>query len=58
MITIFVLQEVKEIFEAFDKDHNGALDFDEFLISLRVSTNLPRLLCKQSYILHQSIFLL
>ena len=24
------------MFDAFDKDHSGALDFDEFLISLRV----------------------
>ncbi|XP_065070277.1 calcyphosin-like protein isoform X2 [Rhopilema esculentum] len=28
-------KEVKEMFDAFDKDHSGALDFDEFLISLR-----------------------
>ena len=31
------LQEVKEIFEAFDKDGSKQLDFDEFLIALRVS---------------------
>jgi len=33
---------VKEIFQAFDKDQSGSLDFDEFLIALRV--------CKFSFI--------
>lgn len=33
---ILFFQEVKEIFEAFDKDKSGNLDFDEFLIALRV----------------------
>ena len=31
------LQEVKQMFDAFDKDKSGTLDFDEFLIALRVS---------------------
>jgi Ca2+-binding EF-hand superfamily protein len=30
-------EEMKELFNAFDKDHSGAIDFDEFLEKLRVS---------------------
>lgn len=37
VFNFFNLQEVKEIFEAFDKDGSKQLDFDEFLIALRVS---------------------
>ena len=37
VFNFFNLQEVKEIFEAFDKDGSKQLDFDEFLITLRVS---------------------
>ena len=28
--------EVKELFETLDKDNSGSLDFDEFLVALRV----------------------
>ena len=28
--------EFKEIFDQFDKDHSGTIDFDEFLEKLRV----------------------
>lgn len=28
--------EVQEMFDAFDKDHSGSIDFDEFLVRLRV----------------------
>jgi Ca2+-binding EF-hand superfamily protein len=30
-------EEMKELFNAFDTDHSGTLDFDEFLEKLRVS---------------------
>jgi Ca2+-binding EF-hand superfamily protein len=30
-------EEMRELFNAFDKDHSGAIDFDEFLEKLRVS---------------------
>lgn len=30
-------QEAKTIFEQFDKDGNGTLSFDEFLVALRVN---------------------
>ena len=33
-----IFQEIKETFDAFDRDHSGTLDFDEFLIALRVSS--------------------
>ena len=29
-------EETKELFYAFDKDHSGFIDFDEFLEKLRV----------------------
>jgi Ca2+-binding EF-hand superfamily protein len=29
-------EEVQELFNAFDKDHSGQIDFDEFLEKLRV----------------------
>ena len=32
-----LLQEVKELFQKFDRDGNGQLDFDEFLRALRVN---------------------
>jgi len=32
--------EVKEMFAAFDKDNSGSIDFDEFLVNLRVSLTL------------------
>lgn len=35
-ITVF-LQELQEMFSAFDKDGSGLIDFDEFLLALRVS---------------------
>lgn len=35
-VTVF-LQELQEMFSAFDKDGSGLIDFDEFLIALRVS---------------------
>ena len=31
------LQELKTLFDTFDKDGNGTLSFDEFLEGLRVS---------------------
>ena len=34
---MFVNQEYKKVFDAFDKDHSGSIDFDEFLTSMRVS---------------------
>lgn len=37
-VTVF-LQELQEMFSAFDKDGSGLIDFDEFLIALRVSYN-------------------
>lgn len=30
-------EEAQEIFRIFDKDGNGTIDFDEFLVTLRVS---------------------
>jgi Ca2+-binding EF-hand superfamily protein len=36
--SIFLFQEVKNVFDAFDKDGSGNLDFDEFLVTLRVSS--------------------
>ena len=30
-------EEIKDIFDRFDKDHSGTLDFDEFLENLTVS---------------------
>ena len=32
----YTKDEMKEIFNIFDKDHSGSIDFDEFLIKLRV----------------------
>ena len=37
LLLLNYLQEVKQMFDAFDKDKSGTLDFDEFLIALRVS---------------------
>ena len=37
-VTVF-LQELQEMFSAFDRDGSGLIDFDEFLIALRVSYN-------------------
>ena len=31
-------EDMKELFNAFDTDHSGHLDFDEFLEKLRVKT--------------------
>ena len=31
------LQELQEMFSAFDRDGSGLIDFDEFLLALRVS---------------------
>ena len=40
-------QELQELFSAFDKDGSGVIDFDEFLLALRVSLHsigtIPRL---------------
>lgn len=30
-------KELQEMFSAFDKDGSGVIDFDEFLLALRVS---------------------
>lgn len=30
-------EEAQEIFRVFDKDGSGTIDFDEFLVTLRVS---------------------
>ena len=35
-------EEMKELFNAFDTDHSGTLDFDEFLEKLRVSLTFMR----------------
>ena len=32
-------EEMKDIFDIFDKDHSGTIDFDEFLERLSVSLN-------------------
>lgn len=32
-------EEIKDIFDIFDKDHSGTIDFDEFLERLSVSLN-------------------
>lgn len=44
---IFFPQELQELFSAFDKDGSGVIDFDEFLLALRVSLHsigtIPRL---------------
>ena len=32
--------EVQEMFAAFDKDGSGVIDFDEFLVNLRVGYNM------------------
>ena len=32
----YTKDEMKEIFNIFDKDHSGSIDFDEFLLKLRV----------------------
>ena len=32
-----LLKEIKDLFQVFDKDGNGTIDFDEFLVKLRVS---------------------
>lgn len=29
-------EEIKEVFKKFDKDSSGSIDFDEFLVTLRV----------------------
>lgn len=45
--TIIFPQELQELFSAFDKDGSGVIDFDEFLLALRVSLcgigTIPRL---------------
>lgn len=45
--TIIFPQELQELFNAFDKDGSGVIDFDEFLLALRVSLRgigtIPRL---------------
>lgn len=45
--TVIFLQELQELFSAFDKDGSGVIDFDEFLLALRVSLHgigtIPRL---------------
>lgn len=45
--TIIFPQELQELFSAFDKDGSGVIDFDEFLLALRVSLHsigtIPRL---------------
>ena len=45
--TVIFLQELQELFSAFDKDGSGVIDFDEFLLALRVSLRgigtIPRL---------------
>lgn len=33
----FFAQEIKELFDRFDKDGNGKISFDEFLVPIRVS---------------------
>ena len=33
------MKELQEMFSSFDRDGGGTIDFDEFLISLRVRTN-------------------
>ena len=35
--TVIFPQELQELFSAFDKDGSGVIDFDEFLLALRVS---------------------
>jgi len=37
LIAVTVLQELQEMFSAFDRDGSGLIDFDEFLLALRVS---------------------
>ena len=45
--TVIFPQELQELFSAFDKDGSGVIDFDEFLLALRVSVRgigtIPRL---------------
>lgn len=45
--TLIFPQELQELFSAFDKDGSGVIDFDEFLLALRVSLRgigtIPRL---------------
>ena len=45
--TVIFPQELQELFSAFDKDGSGVIDFDEFLLALRVSlrgiSTIPRL---------------
>lgn len=45
--TVIFPQELQELFSAFDKDGSGVIDFDEFLLALRVSLRgigtIPRL---------------
>ena len=45
--TVIFPQELQELFSAFDKDGSGVIDFDEFLLALRVSLHsigtIPRL---------------
>lgn len=36
--------EVQEMYNAFDRDHSGTIDFDEFLLNLRVSILNERIL--------------
>lgn len=38
MVPFTLMQEIKAMFDQFDKDHNGTLSFDEFLVALRVSS--------------------
>lgn len=34
-------QEATALFQLFDRDRNGTIDFDEFLVTLRVRTQIP-----------------
>lgn len=34
-------EEVQEMYAAFDRDNSGSIDFDEFLVNLRVRITQP-----------------